>query len=348
VSVSDAKILVVDDNEDNRFTLVRRLKRTGYEGVDVAVDGNEALGMLADAAYDLILLDIMMPGMDGYEVLEHLKKDMRLRHIPVVMISAADELESIVRCIELGAEDFLPKPFNATLLRARVSASLEKKKLRDQEEDYRNRIAIEKKRADDLLNTIIPSAAVRELKQTGVVKSRRHEGVAILFCDIVGFTSFCDRHPPETVVDHLQTLIEAFEGVVNDAGMEKIKTIGDAFMATSGLLLPDDTPLLSAVDCGLKLARTATGLTPNWEVRVGVHYGPVVAGIVGKQQFQFDVWGDTVNMAARLVGHATPGTVALTHAAWQEIQDECQARSLGVVDIKGKGRVEIVECFALR
>jgi len=156
MSMSDARILVVDDNEDNRFTLVRRLKRSGYEHVEVAIDGREALAKLGAEPFDLMLLDIMMPEMDGYEVLEHVKKDMRLRHIPVVMISAADQIESIVKCIELGAEDFLSKPFNATLLRARVSASLEKKKLRDQEEAYRSQIVAEKKRADDLLNAIIP------------------------------------------------------------------------------------------------------------------------------------------------------------------------------------------------
>ncbi len=273
---------------------------------------------------------------------------MQLRHIPVVMISAADDLESVVKCIELGAEDFLPKPFNATLLRARVAASLEKKKLRDQEDGYRSQIAAEKKRADGLLNTILPAAAVRELQQTGEVAPRRHEAVAILFCDIVGFTAYCDQHPPETVVSHLQAFVEAVETVVDDAGMEKIKTIGDAFMATSGLLRPVDTPLLTAVGCGLQMARTTSEIEPYWDVRVGVHYGPIVAGIVGKRQYQFDVWGDTVNIAARLVQHAPPGSVAMTHAAWQEIQDDCQARSIGVTEIKGKGEIELFECYALR
>jgi len=348
MSMSDARILVVDDNEDNRFTLVRRLKRSGYEHVEVAIDGREALAKLGSEPFDLMLLDIMMPEMDGYEVLEHVKKDMRLRHIPVVMISAADQIESIVKCIELGAEDFLSKPFNATLLRARVSASLEKKKLRDQEEAYRSQIVAEKKRADDLLNAIIPPSAVQELKRTGEVKPRRHEDVGILFCDIVGFTAYCDQHLPETVVGHLQSLIEAFEGIVEAAGMEKIKTIGDAFMATSGLLKHVDTPLLTAVRCGLEMSDTASKLEPNWDVRVGLHFGPVVAGIVGKQQFLFDVWGDTVNVAARLVEHGSPGTVAMTQSAWQEIQDECHARSIGVVDIKGKGKLEVVECYALR
>ncbi|MCF8468356.1 MAG: response regulator [Sneathiella sp.] len=344
----DARILVVDDNEDNRFTLVRRLKRSGYVQIETAVDGRDALAKLGSAPFDLVLLDIMMPGMDGYEVLEYLKKDMSLRHVPVIMISAADQLESVVKCIELGAEDFLPKPFNATLLRARVSASLEKKGLRDQEQAYRAQIIAEKKRTDDLLHSIIPASAVQELKLTGVVTPRHYDGVAILFCDIVGFTAYCDRNLPETVVAHLQALIEAFEEIVDGFGMEKIKTIGDAFMATSGLLRKVDAPLLTAVRCGLEMSRIARTTEPNWEVRVGIHCGPVVAGIVGKQQFLFDVWGDTVNIAARLVEHGAPGTVAMTATAWQEIQDECHARSLGVIDIKGKGKLDVVEAYAIK
>ncbi|MAZ02159.1 MAG: guanylate cyclase [Sneathiella sp.] len=344
----DARILVVDDNEDNRFTLSRRLKKSGYRQLETAVNGIEALEKIRSKPFDLVLLDIMMPEMDGYEVLETVKKDEALRHIPIIMISAADQLESVVKCIELGAEDFLPKPFNATLLRARVSASLEKKRLRDQEEAYRAQILAEQKRTDELLHAIIPATAVQELKETGIVRPRHYEAVGILFCDIVGFTAYCDRNLPETVVAHLQALIEAFEGIVEDHQMEKIKTIGDAFMATSGLLRPVEAPLLTAVRCGLEMSRIAGTMEPNWEVRIGLHFGPVVAGIVGKQQFLFDVWGDTVNIAARLVEHGTPGAVAMTAAAWQEIKEECDARALGVIDIKGKGQLDIVEAIAIR
>ena len=125
-------LLVVDDNEDNRYTLTRRLARQGYTSVATVNDGHQALELLRSRPFDLVLLDIMMPGLNGYQVLEHLKADAELRHLPVIMISAVEELESVIRCIELGAEDYLPKPFNATLLRARVGASLEKKRLRDE------------------------------------------------------------------------------------------------------------------------------------------------------------------------------------------------------------------------
>ena len=128
---ASAKILVVDDTPNNVILLEDMLTARGYE-VSTAIDGAEALGKMASETPDLVLLDIMMPRMNGYQVLEHLRADARLRHIPVIMISAVDEIQSVVRCIELGAEDYLPKPFNLTLLRARVGASLEKKRLRDE------------------------------------------------------------------------------------------------------------------------------------------------------------------------------------------------------------------------
>ncbi len=133
---ADYALLVVDDNEDNRYTLTRRLAREGYTNVTTADNGRQALELLAERHFDLVLLDVMMPELNGYEVLARLRADARLRHVPVIMISAVDQVESVVRCIELGAEDYLPKPFDPVLLRARVGACLEKKRLRDQEVRY--------------------------------------------------------------------------------------------------------------------------------------------------------------------------------------------------------------------
>ena len=132
MSDCDAALLVVDDIEDNRFALTRRLARQGYLNVTTAADGRQALELLNSKPFDLVLLDIMMPTVNGYEVLAQMKASNHLRHIPVIMISAIDEIDSVIRCIELGAEDYLPKPFNPTLLRARVGACLERKRLHDQ------------------------------------------------------------------------------------------------------------------------------------------------------------------------------------------------------------------------
>lgn len=149
-------LLVVDDNEMNRDILSRRLEQEGHK-VSFAENGRQALEMIRAEPFDIVLLDIMMPEMNGYEVLEHLKADKNLRHIPVIMISAVDELDSVIRCIELGAEDYLPKPFNATLLRARVGASLEKKRLRDEIVAHLGRIERELRSARDIQLSMVPT-----------------------------------------------------------------------------------------------------------------------------------------------------------------------------------------------
>lgn len=341
-------LLVVDDNEDNRFTLTERLKREGYGNVACASNGREALELLATRPFDLVLLDITMPEMDGYQVLHEVKADTTLRNIPIVMISAVDEIESVARCIGLGAEDYLAKPFNAVLLRARLAACLEKKKLRDQEAVYTQQIENEKRRADELLYAMLPPGAVRELKATNAVRPRRYDEVAVLFCDIVGFTAYCDENPPEKVVEHLQALNEEYEGIVRQHEMEKIKTIGDAFMATAGLFTPVPDPVFASLQCGLDMVTASRRTEPSWEVRVGVQFGPVVAGIIGHRQYLFDLWGDTVNMASRIAAHANPGTVATSGATWHRIRDRGRGRSLGFVDIKGKGRIELIECQGLK
>ena len=348
MSDTEPALLVVDDNDDNRFTLIQRLKREGYENVAFACNGRDALDLLAGRPFDLVLLDITMPEMDGYQVLERLKADTTLRDIPVVMISAIDEIDSVARCIGLGAADYLAKPYNAVLLRARVSACLEQKRLHDQEAMYTHQIESEKRRADELLYALLPPGAVRELKATNEVRPRRYNDVAVLFCDIVGFTPFCDENPPEKVVEYLQALVGEFERIVRQHEMEKIKTIGDAFMATAGLFDRVPDPIFASLQCGLDMVTASRRIEPNWEVRVGVQFGPVVAGIIGTRQYAFDLWGDTVNMASRIAAHAGPGTVVTSGATWHRIRERGRGRSLGFVDIKGKGRIELIECLGLR
>ena len=157
MSQDASALLVVDDNEDNRYTLTQRLKRQGYTNLTTAADGRQALDLLRARRFDLVLLDIMMPGLNGYQVLEELKADEKLRHLPVIMISAVDEFESVIRCIELGAEDYLAKPFNPTLLRARLGACLEKKRLQDQVRSHLDRIEQELRAARELQKSMVPS-----------------------------------------------------------------------------------------------------------------------------------------------------------------------------------------------
>ena len=334
-------LLVVDDNEMTRDMLSRRLERQGHT-VAVAESGHRALEMVAANDFDLVFLDVFMPEVDGYQVLRQLKSNDASRHIPVIMLSALDEIDSVVKCIEMGAEDYLPKPFNPVLLRARLGASLEKKRLRDQEVLYLQQIENEKKRADGLLHVILPEQVVEELKSTDAVKPRRYENVAIMFCDIEGFTLYCDGRQPEEVIPELQRLVEAYEELCLEHDLEKIKTIGDSFMAAGGLLKRVENPVLNCVGCGLDMIAVSRQMPASWSVRVGIHFGPVVGGVVGHRQYLFDVWGDTVNTAARIESHGKTDSVTVSRFAWQQIADKCDTESLGMVPVKGKGELEIL------
>ena len=334
------KILIVDDEPYNVDYLEQELEELEYETIS-ASNGHEALTQVAAESPDLILLDVMMPQMDGFEVLTRLKAAEETRNIPVIIISAMSDLNSVVKGIEMGAEDYLPKPFEPILLQARITSSLAKKLWRDREQQYLQQIETEKKRADELLHVILPDAIVAELKETNRVKPRQYAETAVLFTDIVGFTPYCDAHSPEEVVANLQSLIETYEHLARKYDLQKIKTIGDAFMAAGGLLQKLDNPVLNCVQCGLEMITAAHNLPAQWHVRVGIHIGTVMAGVVGHQQYLFDVWGDTVNTAARIESHGKADAVNLSPTAMQQVQADIKADSLGLIDIKGKGSLEI-------
>ena len=199
--------------------------------------------------------------------------------------------------------------------------------------------------ADELLHALLPKKAADEIRSIGTVIPRRYENVAVLFCDVTNFTSYCDKHEPEDVVSRLDALFVIFERVTARHGLEKIKTIGDGFMAAGGLLQEIHDPIGSAVRCGLEMASTLIDARLGWEVRVGVHAGPVVAGVVGQERYQFDIWGDTVNVASRMSDKATPGRVAVTKDVWEQVSTLFEFEPLGDMDVKGKGTIAV---FGLR
>ncbi len=339
---TESSVLVVDDNEDNRELLVRQLRRQGHRVV-AAENGRQALELLQAQEYDLLLLDIMMPEMNGYQVLEYLKADSSLRHLPVVVISALDDLDSVVRCIQLGAEDYLPKPFNRVILRARVNASLEKKRLRDQEQAYLQQLQAEQEKSERLLLNILPQPIAERLKKGQEVIADRFEDVTVLFADIVGFSRLWASIPPTELVNWLNEIFSSFDRLVDSYGLEKIKTIGDAYMVVGGLPTPRPDHAEAIAELALSMHDEVTQSlnrgSEALQLRVGIDTGPVVAGVIGKKKFSYDLWGDTVNMASRMQTMGLPGQIQVTAATYARLQDLYLFEERGAVEVKNMGIV---------
>jgi len=337
-AIDEKKLILLVDDAPANIQVAHAILKDTYK-TRVATSGAKALELVKTAPVpDLILLDVMMPEMDGYEVCTRLKADPVTRDIPVIFLTAKTDAADETKGFEVGAVDYIHKPFSPPVVMARVQTHLNLREAREQ-------LSREKRMVDQLLDNTLPAAAVSELKATGKVVPRRFENVAVLFVDLVSFTRYCDQHTPEEVVGSLGDLFILFEECAKKNGLEKIKSIGDAFLATAGLLTPVDDPLAAAVHCALQIVAALPDTGHGWRVRAGVHCGPLMAGIVGRERYQFDIWGDTVNVASRLTTAASPGTVALTETQGTKLQG-LTISPRGAVELKGKGAVPLVEVTA--
>jgi class 3 adenylate cyclase len=341
VAERGARLLVADDNKVNRLLLARNLTLQGHQ-VESAENGRIALEMLRRGGFDLMLLDIEMPDMDGFQVLEHLAADSTLRDVPVIVTSSLEGIDHVVRCIELGADDYLRKPVNVVLLKARIDSSLEKKRLRDQQKALVERFAT--------------SAVAQDLQRSGFALGGKRLPATVMFCDIRGFTAIVESQGPEETIDLLNTWYTLmFDAITSQNGVVN-QMIGDGLMAIFGAPLPVAEPPLAAVRAALEMTemiellnaeRAAEGKAAL-AIGVGIATGDVFAGYTGTQErATYTCVGDTVNLAARLEAHTkTAGRGILvdgaTHAA---LAGRVPSEALGAVQFKGKAQA--VDVFAI-
>lgn len=334
------RILVVDDEPLNREMLLRRLARMGYTTTG-AQHGQAALDIMAREPFDLVLLDIMMPVMDGFVTLDRLKADRKLKHIPVVMLTALDEVSSTVRCIEAGAEDYVPKPFNPVILRARISASLEKKRLRDLERAHLAEIQTERAKSERLLLNVLPKAIGERLKAGEQTIVDAVPEATVMFADIVGFTRIAASFTAHRTVSLLNEIFSEFDALSELKGLEKIKTIGDAYMVVGGVPLPLPDHAVRCAKMAFEMLNAMRHFNMRhqfaWQLRIGLHTGPLVAGIIGSTKFSYDLWGDTVNIASRLESHGEPDIPQVSQITADLLRDHFVIEPRGDVDLKNRG-----------
>jgi class 3 adenylate cyclase len=337
---SQEAALVVDDDPIAREILGRLVSDLGYD-VDLAGSGEACRAKAASRSYALILLDLVLPDANGIDLLADLRARETTAQASIIVISAIDATASVAACLERGADDYLTKPVNPVIFRARHHVIHENRVLSRQASRHVAHLEDEIQRADGLLRAILPEPIARELQTSGRVRARRYPDVVLFFADIVGFTRYCDGRPPEEILVPLQELVIRFEELCKEHEVLKIKTVGDALMACGGLMDPPEDAPQRCVELAFGLLAALDGHPEGWTVRIGMHRGPVVGGVVGDRQFSFDVWGDTVNTAARIESNGIPGEVCVSEALAEVLPEIYTTRRVGVRELKGKGSVAI-------
>jgi adenylate cyclase len=345
-----AAIMLVEDNAQLRSVIAQILGTLGYDNVTEAADGQVALDLLAQRDFDLIVLDIEMPRVDGFQVLAALKRDPARRHLPVIVASGLDRLDAVVRCIELGAEDFLPKPVNSVLLGARVGASLERKRLRDLErlrllelQQEKQLLQAEQEKSESLLLNILPKAIAERLKRGEHTIAERHAEVTVLFADLVDFSTLANHTDAQELVALLNDLFSRFDQLAGRYGLEKIKTIGDCYLLVGGLPVPSARHAADVAEMALAMLSALADLNRQrglqLHMRIGMHSGPVVAGVIGSRKFTYDLWGVTVNLASRVQASGLPDRVNVSAGTYEMLKKDFRLTERGTVECKGVGQV---------
>ncbi len=337
-----ARLLIVDDTKVNRMLLTRNVEMLGYHA-SVAENGNVAMERLHEEPFDLLLLDIEMPEMDGFEVLEAIKLIPALRDLPVIVTSSVEGIDNIVRCIELGADDYLPKPVNQVLLKARLSSSLEKKRLRDEQKM--------------LLRRFATSEVVEDLQESGFALGGRRVHVSVLFCDIRGFTPLSESQPPEETIELLNAYYSLMFEAIDSHGGIVTMMIGDGLMVLFGAPQPLDDSAGNAVAAARDMLDLMEEFNvgrvvidkPEIKIGIGIATGEVIAGYAGTQdRATYTCIGDKVNLAARLEAHTKVAncSILIDDATRDALADQKNAEAIG--DVLLKGISEPVAAFSVQ
>jgi adenylate cyclase len=326
-------VLVVDDEEQNRTLLRDPLEARGYE-VEEVENGMQALEKIAARPPDVVLLDLMMPKMDGFEVCRRLRKDARTAHIPILIVTALSERKERLMGIEAGANDFLNKPIDIQDVILRVGNAVYAKHLHDQ-------LQAEREKSEQLLLNILPKPIAERMKtgETNIADS--HADATVLLADLVGFSSLSAHIDPPQIVHLLNEVFSAFDILVEKHGLEKIKTIGDAYMVAGGISFPRPDHAEAIAELAINLREEIERLNHQYDtsirLRIGISTGPVVAGVIGRKNFAYDLWGETVNLACRLESTGEAGKIQIAESTYERLKHKYPFEKKHRVDAKGNG-----------
>jgi CheY-like chemotaxis protein len=334
------QILVVDDNAVNRDLLGRQLTRQGY-AVSTAATGLEALDALRSRDFDLVLLDVLMPEMDGIEVLERMRREESLVETPVIMISALDEMDGVVRCIEKGALDYLPKPFDPVLLNARIGTTLELHRLRVQERRSSEALDAQAAWSERLLQGLLPASLVERVRRGGTEVAESWDEATVVAVELSGIATLASRAGAKRAISFFGEAVDLLERLAREASAETSWLGGRVMVA---VVAPTDgaRQVEAAADLALRMAGEVAAIAAQEEaprVAVGMHSGPVVVGLAGSERLVHGVWGEAVELGEALSRSAAAGEIRVSSAVYSLLYGAFDLESGDVVEIDGTSRI---------
>jgi adenylate cyclase len=392
-------ILIAEDSPTQAILLRRILTQGGYKDITTVKDGQEAYEFLKTKKAALVISDVNMPRLDGFELCKKVKADPELQSIPFMLCTTLSELENILKGLELQADNYITKPYQPKVLLAQVENLLrpsavsptqieefwledkkysmqlsvqrllkfffstyqnmleQNKELLELQEDLKKTNAqLEAAHNDQkqLLNNILPPVVAQELMAYGSVTPIRFEEATVMFLDFVGFTSSSQHIAPQNLVDALEFYFENFDRIVSSHRVERIKTIGDGYMCVGGIPTANDTHAIDCIKAALEIidfintsgAEMQKKYQIAWKARVGINTGPLVAGVVGKKRFAYDVWGDTVNRASRMESTSEPNRINISESTYLKVKDLVEVTPRGKLPVKSdKGDPISIEMY---
>jgi adenylate cyclase len=348
--ILDAKILVVDDQAANVLLLERTLRGAGYASVASTMHPQQVCELHRQNRYSLILLDLQMPGMDGFQVMEGLKEIETGGYLPVLVLTAQPDHK--LRALRAGAKDFVSKPFDLAEVLMRVHNMLEVRLLHLETKKLYDRVAAEQKVSERLLLNVLPHAIVERLKaRPDVTANGFLEIIAdgfpeatILFAGLHDFSRLTERMTATDVVTLLNKIYSGFDALAQKLGLEKIKIIGESYMLAAGVPVPRPDHAEAIAEAALALQQEIARYdAPNEEtfsLRIGINTGPVVAGVIGKTKFSYDVWGETVNTAWHMETYGAPGHIQVNETTYARLCDKYVFEDRGEFYVKDKGELK--------
>jgi adenylate cyclase len=358
-----AKVLIVDDQEANVLLLERMLSGAGYVSVASTLDPRAVCELHRKNRYDLILLDLQMPVMDGFEVMERLKEIEKDGYLPVLVVTAQPDHK--LRALRAGAKDFVSKPFDLAEVLTRVHNMLEvrlyakaleqtvqeleasRELIRGKNDELKklfDQVVAERKITERLALHVPPDSIAKRLQARPDMTADSFADVTVLIADVVGFTKLTPALSPDRLALILDEIFTLFDALADERGLKKIKTLGNSYMAASGVPVPSVDHAARAAHMSLDMIealdrfneRTASTL----QVRIGIDTGRVVAGVIGRRLFLYDVWGDTVNTASRMESHGVAGRVQVSESTWRRLGEPFLLEARGALEVEGKGELK--------